>query len=123
MASSRCELLDGGDCPNSSIVPFDFLLVNGLMVPLLSLISSKDVDGVRMESNIFSGLFLSSGFGLVTSTRPRNTDAAEPSRGCCICPLDEDCCFLLELETKGDFGKWIGVVPPITKVVTPPEPL
>lgn len=95
------------------------------MFDVLSFISSKDVDGVRIDSKIFSGLSLSVGFGVGESMRPRNTDAADPPRCCDGCgPLDVDdddcCCFGVDVETSGDFGKWIGVVPPNTSVVVAP---
>lgn len=101
-----------------------------MLVALLSLISSNDVEGVRIDSKIFSGLSLSLGLviGLLlfeSTIRPRNTDPTEPPLCCCgVAPLegasdgcdgppeipaedvdDEDCCLVDVVETRGDFGK------------------
>lgn len=86
------------------------LLSCSLFFADLSLISSKDVVGVRSDSKIFCGLLSSSGLGLLRcgggSGRPRKTEAAEPPRcfGCCL--LDDKDKDDAEVDTAtGDFGK------------------
>ena len=91
--------------------------------------SSKDVVGVRRDSKIFWGLSSSpsssgSFFAALfdSAGRPLKTDAADP-------PL---CLRAVEGEGEGEgaeaaaggdfssfFGTWIGVVPPMTKLVPP----
>lgn len=81
----------------------------------LSFSSSKDVDGVRMDSNIFSGLSLSVGFAVGDSMRPGRRNIS-----CAPVEADDDL-IGAGVDTRGDFGKWMGVVPPNTSVVVVPR--
>lgn len=99
IAFCDCSGGEGVEGSESNIsVGFSFLVKDDL-----SFNSSNEVVGVRKDSNIFCGLFSSSGLGLGTiSGRPRKTDDAEPSRqGGCRLSL----AALLLLDTKGDLGK------------------
>jgi len=116
------------------------LLLDFALMGLSALASSNDVVGVLSESKICCGLSSSSsssptlgclgpadGRFAASPGRPRNTDAADPL--CCCC-LEED-----EEEDAGPpgpldeggggpsiFGTWIGVVPPMTRLVVPVPP-